>query len=60
MQNRIFTNQSQIKNQNTKGENLIGGIIIQDDTKKWRVSQQDVFKYDKNDLRDWVYFDDLN
>ena len=51
--------QSYIKNQNAEGKNLVGGIIIQDDTKKWRVNQQDVFKYDKNDLRDWVYFDDI-
>ena len=52
--------QDYIKNQNANGKNLVGGIIIQDGTKKWRVNRQDVFKYDKNDLRDWVYFDDLN
>ena len=51
--------QKYIKNQNAKGKNLIGGIIIYDDTKKWRVNKQDVFKYDKNDLRDWDYFDDI-
>lgn len=51
--------QKYIKNQNEKGKNLIGGIIIQDDTKKWRVNGQNIYKYDKNDLRDWVYFDDI-
>ena len=51
--------QKYIKNQNAKGKNLIGGIIIHDDTKKWRVNKQDVFKYDKNYLRDWDYFDDI-
>jgi len=48
-----------IKEQNLKGKNLIGGIIIKDDTKKWRVNQQDKYKYDKNDLTDWKYFDDI-
>ncbi len=48
-----------IKKQNKKGNNLIGGIIIQDDTKKWRINQQDVFNYDKNDLRKWDYFDNI-
>lgn len=48
-----------IKDQNAKGKNLIGGIIIKDDTKKWRVNQQDIYNYDKNDLTQWDYFDNL-
>lgn len=48
-----------IKDQNIKGKNLIGGIIIKDNTKKWRVSQQDIYNYDKNDLTKWDYFDDI-
>jgi type III restriction enzyme len=48
-----------IKDQNAKGKNLIGGIIIKDDTKKWRVNQQDIYNYDKNDLTKWDYFDNL-
>lgn len=51
--------QAYIKEQNTKGKNLIGGIIIKDDTKKWRVNQQDIYNYDKNDLTKWDYFDNL-
>ena len=51
--------QTYIKEQNLKGKNLIGGIIIKDDTKKWRVNQQDKYKYDKNDLTEWKYFDDI-
>lgn len=51
--------QAYIKDQNAKGKNLVGGIIIKDDTKKWRVSQQDVYKYDKNDLTKWDYFDNI-
>lgn len=48
-----------IKNQNEKGKNLIGGIIIKDDANKWRVNNQNIYKYDQNDLRDWIYFDDI-
>lgn len=51
--------QAYIKDQNAKGKNLVGGIIIKDDTKKWRVNQQDVYKYDKNDLTKWDYFDNI-
>ena len=48
-----------IKDQNEKGKNLGGGIIIKDDTKKWRVNQQDDYDYDKNDLTKWEYFDNI-
>jgi type III restriction enzyme len=48
-----------IKEQNQKGRNLVGGIIIKDDTKKWRVNQQVSYNYDKNDLTKWEYFDNI-
>lgn len=48
-----------IKDQNGKGKNLVGGIIIKDDTNKWRVNQQDIYNYDKNDLTKWDYFDNI-
>mgnify|MGYP001394914779 FL=1 len=48
-----------IKDQNAKGKNLVGGIIIKDDTKKWRVNQQGSYSYDKNDLTKWDYFDNI-
>jgi len=51
--------QAYIKDQNAKGKNLVGGIIIKDDTKKWRVNQQDSYNYDKNDLTKWDYFDNI-
>lgn len=51
--------QAYIKDQNAKGKNLVGGIIIKDDTKKWRVNQQDIYNYDKNDLTKWDYFDNI-
>ena len=51
--------QAYIKHQNAKGKNLVGGIIIKDDTKKWRVNQQVIYNYDKNDLTKWDYFDNI-
>jgi type III restriction enzyme len=48
-----------IVEQNKIGKKLIGGIIIKDDTKKWRVNQVETFKYDKNNLTDWDYFDNI-
>jgi phospho-N-acetylmuramoyl-pentapeptide-transferase len=42
-----------------KGTPTMGGIIIKDDTKKWRVNQQYIYKYDKNDLTKWDYFDNI-
>lgn len=51
--------QAYIKEQNKKGKNLVGGIIIFDGNKKWRVNQQDKYNYDKNDLTKWEFFDDV-
>ena len=49
--------QKYINIQNKHGKNLIGGIIIKDSTNKWKVNQQNSYNYDKNDLRDWEFFD---
>ena len=51
--------QQYIKDQNSKGKNLVGGIIIKDDTQKWRVNQQEIYNYDKNDLTKWDYFENI-
>jgi type III restriction enzyme len=51
--------QAYIKDQNSKGKNLVGGIVIKDETKKWRVNQQDNYNYDHNDLSKWDYFDNI-
>lgn len=51
--------QAYIKEQNKKKKNLIGGIVIKDNTNKWRVNQQDIYHYDPNNLTDWKYFDDI-
>ncbi|NMB65953.1 MAG: hypothetical protein GYA16_13905, partial [Spirochaetes bacterium] len=51
--------QKYIKGNNQKGKKLSGGIIIKDNTNKWRVNRKEEYSYDLNDLRDWDYFDDL-
>lgn len=54
--------QTYIKEQNEKGKNLIGGIITNEkiDCKgHWRVNQQAEYKFDKNDLTKWGFFDNL-
>ena len=54
--------QAYIKQQNAKGKNLVGGIIIneKDNCKgHWRVNQQDVYSFDKNDLTKWDFFDNI-
>lgn len=51
--------QRYIANQNANGKNLVGGIIIEDATKKWRLNQNSEYVYDKNDLTNWAFFDDV-
>jgi type III restriction enzyme len=51
--------QAYISEQNSKGKNLIGGIIIQDANGKWIFNQKDVYSYDPNDLTGWEYFDEI-
>jgi type III restriction enzyme len=54
--------QKYIKEQNKKEKNLIGGIIINEKTDcsgHWRVNQMTSYNYDKNDLTEWKYFDEL-
>jgi len=42
-----------------KSNNLIGGIVIKDNTHQWRVNQKDKYNYNMNDLSDWDYFDEI-
>jgi type III restriction enzyme len=51
--------QAYIKNQNENGKNLIGGIIIKDPTGKWRVNIEETYNFDKNDLTNWSFFDEI-
>jgi type III restriction enzyme len=48
-----------IKDENLKGKNLIGGIVVLDDTKSWRFNSNVIFDFDKNDLNTWDYFEDI-
>ena len=54
--------QKYIVEQNKKGKNLIGGIIINekvDCSGHWRVNQKETYNYDKNDLTEWEYFENM-
>jgi len=51
--------QAYITTHNTSGKKLIGGILVLDTTKKWRLNQNTDYIYDKNDLTSWSFFDDV-
>lgn len=54
--------QKYIEDEKTKEKDLVGGIIVNeksDCTGHWRVNQNESYNYDKNDLRDWKYFEDF-
>jgi len=48
-----------IKEQNSKGKKLIGGIIVKDNSNQWRLNQQRHYSYDKNNLTNWDYIVDV-
>jgi len=43
-----------IKEQNTKGKNLLGGIVIHH-SGSWRYNDNEIYEYDKNDLKLWKF-----
>ena len=43
-----------IKEQNSKGKNLFGGIVINKDG-SWRYNGNEVYEYDKANLKSWRY-----
>ncbi len=43
-----------IKEQNTKGKNLFGGIVIMKDG-SWRYNDNEIYEFNKNDLRSWKF-----
>jgi type III restriction enzyme len=51
--------QKYIKSQNRKDKKLIGGLLIQDASSKWRVNQKETYNYDPNNLKDWDFLDDI-
>jgi type III restriction enzyme len=57
--NKAEALQLYVKNIKNKDKNLIGGIVIEDSTGKWRLNQNESYFYDKNDLTGWSYFEDI-
>lgn len=51
--------QRYITDQNAIGKNLVGGILVIDATKNWRLNQNSEYLYDKHDLTSWSYFDEV-
>ncbi len=45
---------SYIKEQNSKGKNLIGGIVIREGG-SWRYNDNEIYEYNKNDLKSWKF-----
>jgi type III restriction enzyme len=43
-----------IKEQNSKGKNLFGGIVINKD-RSWRYNDNEIYEYDKTNLKSWKY-----
>ena len=43
-----------IKEQNSKGKNLFGGIVINKDG-GWRYNDNEIYEYDKTNLKSWKY-----
>jgi len=43
-----------IKEQKSKGKNLFGGIVIQKDN-SWRYNDNEIYEFNKNDLRLWKF-----
>ncbi len=44
-----------IKDQNTKGKKLYGGIVLHDKS-SWRINSNDKYSYDPNNLKNWDFF----
>jgi len=47
-----------IKKENESDINLLGGIIVQQG-KDWKVNLNEIYLYDKNDLTNWTFLDDI-
>ncbi len=50
--------QNFIVTENEKGLNLFGGIVIIDNSKQFRINEQPIFEFNKNDLSTWNYLID--
>ncbi len=43
---------------NEESRNLVGGIVVQQ-SDHWKINQNEVYFYDKNDLTSWQFLDDI-
>lgn len=44
--------------ENAKGKNLIGGILVQQ-AEHWKINMNETYLYDKNDLTNWKFLEDI-
>jgi type III restriction enzyme len=47
-----------ITTENAKGKNLIGGILVQQ-AEHWKINLNEAYLYDKNNLTQWTFLDDI-
>lgn len=47
-----------IETENAKGKNLIGGILVQQ-AEHWKINLDETYLYDKNDLTNWKFLEDI-
>ena len=47
-----------IETENAKGKNLIGGILVQQ-AEHWKINLNETYLYDKNDLTNWKFLEDI-
>lgn len=47
-----------LANENAKGKNLTGGILVQQ-SEHWKINLNETYLYDKNDLTTWTFLDDI-
>jgi len=50
--------QAYIQEENKKGKNLLGGIVIEKDG-SWRVNDNKVYSYNENDISEWKFFENI-
>lgn len=47
-----------IETENAKGKNLTGGILVQQG-EHWKINRNETYLYDKNDLTNWRFLEDI-
>lgn len=47
-----------IKSENIKGKKIVGGILVQQ-AEHWKINLNETYLYDKNDLTNWKFLEDI-